>query len=190
MKAETLQALKVVSSNYSFASTTDDAERFRLMFPDLPTAVKYQQSRTKVNYVIKHGMSPYVKDLYINDFSGTPSKLLGLYQNLQNSRNRYEEELKSIEQKKINRAKVKTSQEKNELVNIDNETRKIERGIEGADKAIRDGSKKLEQHLASKTLDAEKFHSDNELIQMGLQRKRKLADDLSNLKRKKNLLLK
>lgn len=79
MKAETLQALKVVSSNYSFASTTDDAERFRLMFPDLPTAVKYQQSRTKVNYVIKHGISPYVKGLYINDFSGTPSKLLGLY---------------------------------------------------------------------------------------------------------------
>ena len=74
-----LQALKVVSSNYSFASTTDDAERFRLMFPDLPTAVKYQQSRTKVNYVIKHGISPYVKGLYINDFSGTPSKLLSLY---------------------------------------------------------------------------------------------------------------
>ena len=79
MKAETLQALKVVSSNYSFASTTDDAERFGLMFPDLPTAVKYQQSRTKVNYVIKHGISPYIKALYINDFSGTPSKLLGLY---------------------------------------------------------------------------------------------------------------
>ena len=110
MKAETLQALKVVSSNYSFASTTDDAERFRLMFPDSPTAAKYQQSRTKVNYVIN--------------------------------------------------------------------------------KAISDGSKKLEQHLASKTLDAEKLHSDNELIQMGLQRKRKLADDLSNLKKKKNALLK
>ena len=75
------------------------------------------------------------------------------------------------------------------MLNIDNEIRKIVRGIEDADKAIRDGSKKLEQHLASKTLDAEKLHSDNELIQMGLQRKRKLAD-LSNLKRKKNLLLK
>ena len=98
--------------------------------------------------------------------------------------------LKSIEQKITNRAKVKTSQEKNELLNIDNEIRKIERGIEVADKAISDGSKKLEQHLASKTLDAEKLHSDNELIQMGLQRKSKLADDLSNLKKKKNALLK
>ena len=72
---------------------------------------------------------------------------------------------------------------------IDNEIRKIERGIEVCDKAISDGSKKLEQHLASKTLDAEKLHSDNELNQMGLQRKRKLADDLSNLKKKKNALL-
>ena len=72
MKAETLQVLKVVSSNYSFASTTDDGERFRLMYPDSPTAAKYQQSRTKVNYVIKHGISPYVKDLYIKDFISTP----------------------------------------------------------------------------------------------------------------------
>merc|ERR1711874_676007 len=89
-------------------------------------------------------------------------------------RNRYEEVLKSIEQKITNRAKVKTSQEKNKLLNIDNEIRKIQRGIEVADKAISDGSKKFEQHLASKTLHAEKLHSDNELIQMGLQRKRKL----------------
>ena len=29
-------------------------------------------SKTKVNYVIKHGLSPYVKELYINDFIGTP----------------------------------------------------------------------------------------------------------------------
>ena len=33
-KAETIQALKVVSSNYSFASTCDDGERFGRMFPD------------------------------------------------------------------------------------------------------------------------------------------------------------
>ena len=75
------------------------------------------------------------------------------------------------------------------MLNIDNEIRKIERGIEIADKVISDGSKKLEQHLASKTLNAEKLHSDNELIQMGLQRKRKLAD-LSNSKKKMKPLLK
>ena len=34
LKAETIQAVKVVDSNYSFASTKGDAERFRFMFPD------------------------------------------------------------------------------------------------------------------------------------------------------------
>lgn len=70
--AETVQALKVVSSNYSFSSTTDDSDDFRRMFPDSVIAQKYHQSKTKVNYVIKHGISPYVKDLYINYFNGTP----------------------------------------------------------------------------------------------------------------------
>ena len=70
--AETMQALKVVSSDYSFSSTTDDSDDFRHMFPDSVIAQKYHQSKTKVNYVIKHGISPYVKDLYINDFNGTP----------------------------------------------------------------------------------------------------------------------
>ena len=75
------------------------------------------------------------------------------------------------------------------MLNIDNEIWKIVRGIEDADKAIREGSKKLEQRLASKTLDAENLYSDNELIQMGLQRKRKLAD-LSNLKKEKESIVK
>ena len=34
IRAETIQALKVVNSNYSFLSTTDDGDRFRSMFPD------------------------------------------------------------------------------------------------------------------------------------------------------------
>ena len=71
MKAETLQALKVVSSNYSFASTCDDGERYCEMFPDSVIAKSCHQSKTKVNYMIKHGISPYVKDLYKNDFKGT-----------------------------------------------------------------------------------------------------------------------
>ncbi|CAL4218681.1 unnamed protein product, partial [Meganyctiphanes norvegica] len=70
--AEIIQALKVVDSNYSFSSTCDDGERFKLMFPDSNIAKNYCQSRTKVNYVIKHGLSPYVKDLYVKDFNGKP----------------------------------------------------------------------------------------------------------------------
>ena len=52
MNAEIIQALKVVNSNYSFTSTQDDGERFRLMFPDSTIAKNFQQSKTKVNYTI------------------------------------------------------------------------------------------------------------------------------------------
>ena len=72
MKAEILQALKVVNSNYSFNSTCDDGERFRLMFPNDPVAQKYHQSTTKVNYTIKHGISPYIKEMNIYDLKGSP----------------------------------------------------------------------------------------------------------------------
>lgn len=72
LKAETMQALKVVSSNFSFASCHDDGDRFRQMFPDSTIAKNYHQSRTKVNYVIKHGISPFVKDHYLKDFKGSP----------------------------------------------------------------------------------------------------------------------
>ena len=71
-KAETIQALKVVSSNYSFASTVDDGERFRRMFPDSTIAQNYHQSSTKLSYVIKHGIAPYVKNVNIDDFKRTP----------------------------------------------------------------------------------------------------------------------
>ena len=54
------------------ASAADDGDRFRLMFPESKTAAKYQQSKTKINYVIKHGISPYVKNLHLEDFNGTP----------------------------------------------------------------------------------------------------------------------
>ena len=58
-----------------------------------------------------------------------------------------------------------------------------------AEKAIKDGSDKMDQHLAAKTLVAEKLQSDNALIQMGLERKRKLVADLSSLIKKKKAML-
>jgi len=33
---------------------------------------KFHQSKTKVNYMIKHGIFPYVKDFYLNGFRGSP----------------------------------------------------------------------------------------------------------------------
>ena len=72
IKAETMQALKVVSSNYAFASTSDDGDRFRVMFPDSSIAENYQMSRTKTSYVIKHGIAPFVKEQAVEEFRGTP----------------------------------------------------------------------------------------------------------------------
>ena len=42
------------------------------MFPGSVIARNYHMSKAKVNYVIKHGISPFVKDHYIQDFKGKP----------------------------------------------------------------------------------------------------------------------
>ena len=49
LRAETIQALKCVNSNLSFASANGDGDRFRTMFPDSKTAEKYSQNKTKIN---------------------------------------------------------------------------------------------------------------------------------------------
>lgn len=72
VKAEILQALQYVEANYSFASAKKDTERFRTMFPDSEIARNYQQGETKIRYSIQYGIAPYVKDLLVTDFSGTP----------------------------------------------------------------------------------------------------------------------
>ena len=65
-KAEILQALKTVESNYSFSSADGDNERFVLMFPDSEIAKSYCQSSTKIAYVIQHGIAPYLFDSIAN----------------------------------------------------------------------------------------------------------------------------
>ena len=59
IRAETIQALKCVDSNLSFASANGDGDRFKTMFP----AEKYSQNETKMKYVIQFGLSPYFQDL-------------------------------------------------------------------------------------------------------------------------------
>ena len=58
MKAEILQALKTVGSNFSFASASRDGDRFCQMFPDSKVAKGFSQNETKMMYVIKFGLSP------------------------------------------------------------------------------------------------------------------------------------
>ena len=64
-KAEILQALKTVESNYSFSCADGDNERFVLMFRDSEIAKSYRQSSTKIAYVIQHGIAPYLFDSII-----------------------------------------------------------------------------------------------------------------------------
>ena len=62
LRAEVLQALQVVNSNYSFASSEND-ERFKIMFPNSKIAQSYCQGKTKVRYNIQYGIAPHVKQM-------------------------------------------------------------------------------------------------------------------------------
>ena len=101
------------------------------------------------------------------------------------SSSRYKEELREKEEKAKLKHKEKEKERRNDIQDIEREIKKIENGIEVADKAISDGSSKLEAHLSSKRLDPVKLQADIALIQMGIQRKKKLLEDLSNLLKKK-----
>ena len=67
MKAEILQVLKTVGSNFSFASVNGDGDRFCQMFPDSKIAKGFSQNETKM-YVIKFGLTAYFKESLKNDF--------------------------------------------------------------------------------------------------------------------------
>ena len=69
---EVLQALQVANSDYSFVSSDNDNERFKVMFPDPKITQSYCQTKTKVRYNIQYGIAPYVKQMLIYDVSNTP----------------------------------------------------------------------------------------------------------------------
>ena len=69
---EVLQALQVVNSNYSFASSENDNERFKILFPDSKIAQSYRQGKAKVRCNIQYGIAPHVKQMLIYDVNNTP----------------------------------------------------------------------------------------------------------------------
>ena len=72
LRAETLQSLDYVSSNYSFASAKNDSDKFKMMFPDSKIAQTYYQSETKFKYVTQFGIAPYIKKLMLNELENQP----------------------------------------------------------------------------------------------------------------------
>ena len=87
------------------------------------------------------------------------------------SRSKYEE-LKAKERNCFKTGEPNESQKRNELAETENKIKDVERGIEVADKAIKDGSDKLTCDLNHKPLNQERLQYDNQMIQMGLCRKK------------------
>ena len=72
LKAEILQALYMVGKNHSFASGKGDSDRFELMFSDCTVAKCYQQSDSKVQYIVKYGIVDHLKKQLVYDVKNTP----------------------------------------------------------------------------------------------------------------------
>ena len=72
MSAEILQALHVIDSGLPFASVESDGDRFRLQFPDSAITKGYKQGKTKITYVIQHGIVPYIADLLQQNIASKP----------------------------------------------------------------------------------------------------------------------
>lgn len=72
LRAEILQALKVVQTNRSFASANEDAELFRVQFHDSEIAKNYAMGETKLKYIIGFGIYPYLKDCMLEELKGMP----------------------------------------------------------------------------------------------------------------------
>ena len=68
LKAEIIQALKIVDGNFSFASANGNGDRF----PDPTVAKSYKQGETKVKYYLQYRIAPHLKDLIIKDLANSP----------------------------------------------------------------------------------------------------------------------
>ena len=112
-----------------------------------------------------------------------------LLESVKESSSRYKAELKANEEKARSLKIGEKIRNENSIRNIESEIKTTEMGIEVAEQAISDGSSKLAAHLAAKTLDPKKLKEDNSLIQMGLERKNKLTEELYNLNKKKKAKL-
>ena len=66
-KAESLWALKSATDNFSFRSSDGAPRFFQRMFADSAVASSFTMSRTKVSYMIGHGLGPYFLQKTIDD---------------------------------------------------------------------------------------------------------------------------
>ena len=79
MKAETLWALKTASENISFRVSDGVPELFQKMFPDSTIAKHMTMSRTKVSYMISHGLGPCFHQQTVEDIQRIPNTYYTLH---------------------------------------------------------------------------------------------------------------
>ena len=76
-KAETIWALKVVDSNFSFMSTHDLVDILAAMDPKSDVFKKMSMGETKTSYVISHGLYPYFLKKIVKAIQDSPAYSLG-----------------------------------------------------------------------------------------------------------------
>ena len=106
-----------------------------------------------------------------------------LLESVKCSRSRYVQELKAKEE--VRSKRKRDSEDSSEFLKVESKIKNLETGIEVAEKAISDGSSRLERHLAKTPLDPVQLQADNALIQVGIERRKKLNDELAILTKKR-----
>ena len=85
-KAETRWALKVAMATFSNNSNKDNNLLFSSMFPDSNIANKFQMGPNKISYTLNFGLSPYFKNLLLNEVTQADWYLVGFDESLNDSR--------------------------------------------------------------------------------------------------------
>ena len=58
-KSEIIRALDIISNNSSLNCVNNDNAKYSAMFPDSQIAKNFRMKRSKLTYVIQHGLAPY-----------------------------------------------------------------------------------------------------------------------------------
>ena len=78
-KAEALWALKTAKDDFSFRASDGFPQLLQRMCPDSEIAKGVKMSRTKVSYVIGHGLGPYFLQKTVDDILNTPRTYFTLH---------------------------------------------------------------------------------------------------------------
>ena len=82
LTAEIVWVLQTVMNGFSFSSCDGMGDNFRRMFKGNGVAQKFKLGRTKIGYVVNHGLGPYFKELMIESVKTSPVYCLSFDESL------------------------------------------------------------------------------------------------------------